>query len=283
MGIIPFLPLQKSDKCVLINFALTRFYSATVGLAEVTSANVVGYETDSLKGSAAGGIMMRGIMFNNVAGGDYDLNALNIANIKGGLDTSDSDTIKVWDGVGYTTYFYCDYEGAEESGDKGWWDFGGVEASVLPLGTAFWYQSAAEGGTNKPKNITVSGEVESADDVPVDIVDGKINMMINPYPVMTELNNTDSVSFENITGGLDTSDSDVIKMWDGVGYVTFFYCDYEGAEETGDKGWWDFGGVEESKIASGNAFWYVACIPNGQSAKTGEKVKKITFKSPIKK
>ena len=248
----------------------------------MTSANVVGYETDSLKGSAAGGIMMRGIMFNNVAGGDYDLNALNIANIKGGYGIEDSDLIKVWDGVGYITYFFCDYEGAEEIGDKGWWDAGGVEESVLPLGTAFWFQSATEGGTNKPKSITVSGEVESDDDVPVDIVDGKINMLVNPFPVKAELNNEDSVAFANITGGYGVEDSDVIKVWDGVGYVTFFYCDYEGAEEIGDRGWWDAGGVEESEIASGNAFWYVAYIPEGQSAKTGEKAKQMIFKNPAK-
>ena len=107
----------------------------------IVSSDIVGYSTDSLTATK---FNMNAVVFNKIDGSDVDLNEdLSFANAKGGMDTSDSDTIQVWDATSssYTTYALDELEGI-------WYDYDGViEEPTIPAGTPYWYRSR---GTSAP-------------------------------------------------------------------------------------------------------------------------------------
>ena len=211
---------------------------------------------------------MSGVTFSTVAGEDFDLNGNNgikISNFTGGADSSQSDLIQIWDPAtsGYYTFYYYNEEGWEE--DWAWYEQTDSCKPVLSIGTAFWYKAKAGDG----KSIQTSGAVESDDDVTVNLTSGKFNMVINPYPVAVDLNSADAAVIANFTGGADSSQSDLIQIWDPAtsGYYTFYYYNEEGWEE--DWAWYEQTDSCKPIIPAGTAFWY--------KAKAGAN-KSITFK-----
>ena len=214
---------------------------------------------------------MTGVMFTSPDGNDIDLNGTNIsiAGLTGGADDTSSDLIMVWDAElnGYTTYYYY-YEDGAAPEDVRWWDAGGESEPIFSSGTAFWYK-AKEGGS---RSITISGQVENDADITIELVGGKLNMCINPYPSDIDLNSS-SVTIENLSGGADDTSSDLVMVWDAElnGYTTYYYY-YEDGAAPEDVRWWDAGGESEPVITIGAGFWY--------KAKSGEG-KKIVFKRPF--
>ena len=219
----------------------------------------------------AGKFNMGGILFTGVAGNDIDLDDVTFTNLQKGEDTSSSDILQVWDpqNSGYTTYHYYNAEGDEDN--WGWvdenWE---LPDSTLPVGTAFWFK-AKPGET---RTMTVAGGIESADEVTYEIVGGKFNMFINPFPAEIDLNDSKTVSIANYQGGEDTSTSDILQVWDpqNSGYTTYHYYNAEGDED--NWGWvdenWE---LPDAKLAAGTPFWF--------KAKPGEG-KSITFFNPTK-
>ena len=224
----------------------------------IVSSDIVGYNTDSL---TSGNFNMGGIMFSKVTGDAIDLNSdVTVANVTGGLDETESDTILVWNPStsAYTTFYYNDDPEAPE--DTGWWDVNFVVDPELGIGTAFWLR--AKNAANK--SITVSGAVESDDDFSVLLTGGNFNMVINPYPTAIDLNDTDTVEIANVTGGLDETESDTILVWNPStsAYTTFYYNDDPEAPE--DTGWWDVNFVVDPELSAGTAFWYRAKAGTGK-------------------
>ena len=208
----------------------------------IVSSDIVGYSTDSL---TSGKFNMNAVVFNNIDGSDVDLNEdVTFANAKGGMDTTDSDTIQVWDATSssYTTYALDELEGI-------WYDYDGViETPTISSGSAFWYRSR---GASTPA-ITQSGAVEGADTCPVVLTPGKFNMVVSPYPTGYNLNDTKAVTFTNAKGGMDTTDSDTIQVWDSTSssYTTYALDELEGI-------WYDYDGViEEPSVTAGTPYWY---------------------------
>ncbi len=219
---------------------------ATVGFADIQSANTVGYNSINLT-TGAGKYSMIGGSFCAANGDGFQMNGnMTISGIKGGSGSGDSDTLLMWDPTqaggagGYITFYYYD-DGTE----AGWCDPGTDDyvekseayANGFPAGSAFWF-NAIDGTT---KAVTFSGAVEDADYVEPALASGKqFSMIANAYPVALQLNEETEVVFTGLTGGSGSGDSDTLLMWDSTqaggagGYITFYYYD-DGTE----AGWCD--------------------------------------------
>mgnify|MGYP000128090524 CR=1 FL=1 len=128
-------------------------YCATVGFSAITSANVVGYATDTL---AQNKFVIKAIQFEDVASGKVNANTV----LSGftGVDFDNASAfmltapqILVQSTAGYNTYFYLNdaYIEATDSTKQGWADGDGnyVEPKVA-VGSGFWVKS------NDKMNIT---------------------------------------------------------------------------------------------------------------------------------
>ena len=214
---------------------------------------------------------MNGIMFTSVDGNAIDLNDVTFTNLTKSDDPATADIISVWDAAssGYTTYYFYNAEGDEEN--WGWHDENWeLEDATLPAGTAFWFKAKAGDG----KGMTQSGALDKTTDSTYDIVGGKYNMLINPYPASVDLNSDASITFTNLTKSDDPATADIISVWDAAssGYTTYYFYNAEGDEE--NWGWHDENWeLEDATLPAGTAFWFKA------KAGTG---KKITFINPVK-
>ncbi len=253
---------------------------AAVGFADITSQNVVGYNTTSLT-TGAGKYSMIGGSFASVSGNGFRMNGdMTIENIKGGGGAGDADTLLMWDPTkfggagGYTTFYYYD-----DGSEKGWCDPATDDwvenseayANGFPAGSAFWFNAI----DNSEKAITFSGAVEDANYVEPAIAEGqKYSMIANAYPVALKLNDTGCVTFTGLVGGGGAGDSDTLLLWDPTkfggagGYTTFYYYD-DGSE----KGWCDPATddwIENSEeyangLPVGTALWYYPIDANART------------------
>ena len=126
---------------------------ATVGFSAITSANVVGYATDTL---AQNKFTIKAIQFEDVASGKVNANTV----LSGftGVDFDENSAfrltapqIQVQSTAGYNTYYYLNdaYIEATDSTKQGWADGAGnyVEPEIA-VGAGFWVKS------NDKMNIT---------------------------------------------------------------------------------------------------------------------------------
>jgi hypothetical protein len=136
---------------------------------------------------------------------------------------------------------------------------------VLPAGSAFWFRAMS----GEEKAITIAGAVESDDSVTYNLVGGKSNMIINPYPTTLNLNDATVVEVANLTGGADATTADAVLVWNATKsmYTTFYY--YYEAEYPDDAAWYDANFVLDPVLPAGTAFWFRAVAGEGKA---------ITFK-----
>ncbi len=122
---------------------------AAVGFADITSQNVVGYNTTSLSTGKSKYSMIGG-SFSSVSGTGFQMNGdMTISNIKGGTNgVTDSDTLLMWDPTqaggagGYITFYYYD-----DGSEKGWCDpvtddwieNSDAYKNGLPVGIGLWF------------------------------------------------------------------------------------------------------------------------------------------------
>ena len=91
--------------------------------ADVVSSNIVGYNKVTLTPATANsvGYTIVGVSFQEVGGDSLDINDILgeefKQNLVGGYGTTDSDTIQVWNGTGYTFYYFSADDWSEEAGD----------------------------------------------------------------------------------------------------------------------------------------------------------------------
>ena len=114
---------------------------AAVCLANVQSANVVGYVTKNI---LKDDYTMFGIQFEDVAGGGVKFKDLQ-GNFNGGEELATADYIMVWKDGTYYNYYYGDWgaEAEDPSWNNKWWeDFGDFEDAsekTIDPGLACWY------------------------------------------------------------------------------------------------------------------------------------------------
>ena len=244
---------------------------AGLGLAQVESVNIVGYETKAL---VAGDFNMIGGAFNSVGKDGYSLNRdFKGENLTAGTDLFTADTILIHDATtgGYTTYYLYEYDPTYPDYPAGWYN-AITEASFdtdypngLPAGSSFWYLAKA---TTVNASVTFSGDVPMGASYTKDLVRGDFNMVANPYPVALNLNDATQVTLTGATAGPGVLSSDTILIHDATtgGYTTYYL--YEGDPDY-QAGWYNAGSDElfetdyPDGLPAGTPFWYVAKAGTG--------------------
>ena len=247
----------------------TAAVAAAGGLMAIESANVVGYNTDTI---TAKKFNMVSVPFEGTDGKGFKLNqCLSGVDLTGTDSPTTADLIEIWDAStgAYENWYY--YEAGDEW--TGWWDAGTATTlfedqypNGLPAGTAFWYKSAAS--ATKNGSVVVAGQVPTASSVDLEVLKGKFNMVAYPYPVAFKLNDSKQVSWANAHGTDSPTTADLIQIWDAVtgAYDNWYY--YEAGDEW--TGWWDAGtattlfeDVYTTGLPVGKPFWYKAAAGTG--------------------
>ena len=283
----------------------TALAAAMTGLADVTSANVVGYTEQPLVNGRYNfvavplGSVGKDVMWNlndNVQG----------KNLKGTDDDSTtegkqvSDQIQIWDptqgsGGGYTDIYL--YDSVEYAEYNGWWTYLGekvgedIYQSGFPTGAGMWMLKRDEG---KDAAIVPAGEVPADKTIVKRLYKSRYNQVSDPYPVRLNLNDATQVEWTDSIGTDDDSTtegklvSDQIQVWDptqgtGGGYTDIYM--YKNDEYAEYNGWWTYLGekigedIYTGGFDIGQQIWY---LPRGEFSTEEANMCKITFFSPIK-
>ena len=237
---------------------------AACGVAlAVESSNIVGYAGN---GVAAQEWNLVGLPFVDVGGSNgiaFD-KILSMANVPA-VSYDDASAglgaeLQVRDELGgYTSYYYIN-DAENKDGDyvTGWADGDGYlldGTTKLDSGSGVWLRLASATGVS----FTFSGEVESAQSVDGDFINGW-TIMSSPYPVMLNLGNVttegvSAVSYDDAFAGLGAE----IQVRDAQGLYTSYYYINDAENTNGDyvTGWADGDGylVNTGVIPLGSAFW----------------------------
>ena len=236
---------------------------ATVGMADIESANVVGYQNKSLD---KGKFYILGVQFEGMDG-TMDINQL-VSGLTGveadedGLFTKTAAQMQVPNAKGtYDIYYYLTngwFDNGTEDGDfkPGWCDSNGVIAGEddadldgqLTAGLSAWVK-----GVGAAETFVQAGQVPLDDSVEVQ-APAKFALRANVYPIAFNLNDADKVSYSGLTAGDIDDDNFVntasqIQVPNAKGtYDVYYYLSngwYDnGTEDGGYKaGWCDSNGV----------------------------------------
>jgi len=269
----------------LMFVATAAFCGAVMAAGEITSANVVGYNSVA---------QIKGGRMNLLCVSWETIGAEGKALLNDVMDTSkllsfseDAETagdyIDTWDmsnGNWGPRYYYVDQGESEDWGPEyadTWMniDFDPVNPEVDP-GLAFWLYA-----NNDIDNFAFNGQVVT-DGVAYTLTAGRMNLCANPYPATLNLNNKNQVVLTGKTSFSEDAETagDYIDTWDLTAAnwgPRYYYVDQGESEDWGPEyadTWMDidFGVVEDTALAVGTGFWY-----NAKDTVT------LTFVSPISK
>ena len=264
--------------------------AAGVAVADVTSANVVGYAVKddiSLKMDANKyAFTLMGLPFKSMkANGNWSLNDLAFSKLTGvNLKAGESDQIWLWVDKGDGNY---DYElWRYRNATYGWVSvsssstkFDTVHSDGLPAGTAFWF---AAYNPDEAVTLNNSGEVGAADRE-VTLQRGKFQFVSYPFPTNLKLNDPNMMDSSNCVGvNLKAAESDQIWFWVQKEDGTWDYELWRYRNAT--YGWVSvassstkFESVHPNGVSVGAGFWYQSYDNGGSPTYT------IKFKSPLAK
>ena len=247
------------------NAVTSRFKDwATVGMADIESANVVGYAS---KDTPAATFAIYIAPFEAVAGGT-DVNTLLSTGVSGVDYAEDAyltaAQIQVPNASGYTTLYYFNDgwydDGTEEGALKaGWCDSDGyiVDLDLIP-GVSFWFKSVSA-----VANPTIAGAVPGTDKASIDCPTG-FALRANTYPVAIDVNDGKMTSSDIV--GVDYAEdayksAPQIQIPNASGYTTLYYFNdgwYDDGTEEGalKAGWCDSDGyIVDATIPVMQGFW----------------------------
>ena len=196
---------------------------ATVSLAELASANIVGYTTTPIEGNKW---YMIGTQFKGVGQGNSVIPVNQLCNVTG-VDAVPFETrnnglqIQVYNGSGYTTYFYI----SNATGATGpcWTNSRRplADSVTVNLGSAFWLKTPASVAANA--SATIAGEVKTdATTASATVGESEWTQVACPFPVDLTMG---MISTEGLTPGTfaDRNNAPQIQVYNGSGYTTYFY------------------------------------------------------------
>ncbi len=179
------------------------------------------------------------------------------------LTTAPQIQVQKASGAGYDLYYFLNDAYIEETDStvKGWADSAGnyVDLTIDP-GVAFWFKVVAS-----DTDVTVSGAVEGANSVDVDVPQNKFTLVANAYPVAVTLNGSQmtsedlvGVDFDEEFNFLTTAPQIQVQKETGAGYDLYYFLNDAYIEETDSttKGWADSAGnFVSATIPAGAGFW----------------------------
>ena len=239
-----------------------------MSLADVSSANIVGYSTLTINK----GYSILALNFEKTGSGELSIqDAFPFSEgMTKGPSSSDGDSLMIMKDDGtYDTYFMSNGKNAKATvtgGDGKWVNVKEtvVSTATLKTGKAFWYVSKAfnDNAESTPYTITVAGQVLVA---PTDSKDISVSYMLigNPYPCDIPLNDGVVIT-KGMTKGPSSSDGDSLMiMKDDGTYETYFMSNGKNAKATvtgGDGKWVN---VKETVVSTASfpanrAGWFVS-------------------------
>jgi len=219
--------------------ALAVCAAATLSLADgVPSLNVVGFKSDM--SVPTNYFTMLAAPFQPIGARAVPIASLFADNtmFTAGYSISDGDSILVWNGAGYTQYYFsADLGGA--------WTLNGddVTTDTIPVNGAFWFNRIGPA----LHGLTVVGEVVQTN-IAAHAVANYFVMVGNPFAAALPIT---SITAPDLTQGYSISDGDSILVWTGAGYTQYYFsADLGGA--------WTLNGddVTSDSIPAGGAFWF---------------------------
>ena len=176
-----------------------------------------------------------------------------------GSSAANADTIEVWIGTGYRTYYLRQNATGNhwrKSGDRN------PTTDSIPECEGAFYHNISD----QPVTLTVSGEVSPSNTV-FTIAPG-YNLIGNPFP--TPLSFTNFV-VTGATAGSSAANADTIEVWTGTGYRTYYL-----RQDAAGNHWRKSGDRKETTdtIDPYTGFFYHSITPDGTSFN-------VTLPSPL--
>lgn len=247
---------------------------AAVSLADVESANIVGYNTINITKEYS----LLSVVFDEVDGTELSIQkAFPFSDgMTKGLTSANGDNIQIMKEDGdYDIYFLSDGHygkgGASYNPDlDGKWSADGkneISDRTLKSGTTFWY--LARSAKNKPFALTVAGSVHSAESETY-IINKSYTLIGCPYPAEVAING--GIEITGGTTGLTSANGDNIQiMKDDGDYAIYFLSNghYGKGGASYDEnldGKWSADGqnsVTSDKFPVGKGAWYLSRSKEG--------------------
>ena len=168
-----------------------------------------------------------------------------------GTDLTTGDNLYTYStGVGYSKYWLAD-----QNGTNVWINGEGVKPAATP-GMGMWIK--ASGPTTLYQVGLVSTNATRTVDCPVGNT-----FVASPYAGIIDFDGANSdVNWTGVAASekYDIFTADLIKIWDGVGYKTYYY--FNNATYPAYTGWYDAEGNRPSEIDAGKGFWFVRRTEN---------------------
>ena len=235
--------------------------AAAGGLMAIESANVVGYNTQSIQGGKMNCVSFQ--FADLTASGDLaSLANLSTSGLTPGVyNTMETDApcIMIYDGAGGYNYYYYISDAYDAGGNEvtAWANFSGdVADDTVTLGTGFWLRIPA--GSCSTGTLTDAGGVSMADTATIGIANG-LTLAGNPFPMGFDFS---KVTTTGITpGAYNTMETDApcIMIYDGAGGYNYYYYISDAYDAGGNEvtGWANFSGDEETGTVAGagTGFW----------------------------
>ena len=162
-----------------------------------------------------------------------------------GNDLTSGDNLCIWNGAGYTEYWYNALSGWTNNAVPF------VVPTVAP-GTAAWIKRPPTATAVTLYQIGIAVDV---DPTAVAVSAGN-NFIANPFPFVLELNG-DDVTWANTFvsfGKYTQSKADLIRVWNGATYDTYWY--YNHASYPLLAGWYKGNTKATVAILPGEGFWF---------------------------
>jgi len=246
-----------------IAVAALALVAAGAAMAEVTSANIVGYTTATLSQQWT----ILGVNFTAVDGSDLTIqNALPyVDGMTKGANATVADQIQIQNASGTYDIYYMsngkNAKGQSVSGLEGKWAKSGTTTATTDTvtpGTAFWY---GRYDATAPLTIKVAGGVSV-----IASYDKQINVawkhIANPYPTDLPLN--DGIPYVNgMTKGANATVADEIQIQNAAGTYDIYYMsngkNAKGQSVSGLEGKWAKSGTTTAttdSLPAGKGAWY---------------------------
>ena len=235
-------------------------------LADVQSANVVGYNTTTL---LPNDYTMFGVQFEGIGGGGVKFGDLK-GNFFGGPSDGEADNILVWKDGTYYYYYYGVWNDPDNPDWDNLWYDGENDASDVTIdpGTACWYLRRDSASSS----LTISGAVKMTP-MAITILANDYTMFTCPYPTAVTFG---SLNVADPFGGPSDGEADNILVWKDGTYYYYYYGVWNDPDNPDwDNLWYDGeNDASDVEIEPGIACWY---LRRTNSATT------MSFTSPLAK